>query len=275
MRKKTILNYASIIDGYEFARDKVDDLYIAIGYDNYCKSHFHKQMELYYIYRGKVEIELNRNKFTLNKGDLLICNPFDIHSFNKYGLALTFVISVPTRFMPYLEKCSGYSRFDGNIIRSSQDSRDIAKLMMRLAISRNKGDMKLLGYTMLIFSALTAAIGLSATNPQEDSLIYKIINYIDENYKEPISLETLASHCGYSKNYISREFNASFNCNINEYINLKRLQAFIALHDKSKDNVVDNALAVGFNSVRTFYNAFNEHFNMTPKEYFASQNKNK
>ncbi len=62
--------------------------------------------------------------------------------------------------------------------------------------------------------------------------------------------------------------------NINTYINHIRIANALNLIKKDDNkNILDNALAVGFESSATFYRAFKMLYHTTPVEYLQSENK--
>jgi len=94
----------------------------------------------------------------------------------------------------------------------------------------------------------------------------QILFYINEHYKMPLTLPSIAADLGYNASYLSRCFKNCFHMGINRYITLMRLRAAVLLMQKEK-KISACAYESGFNSVRTFYRSFYEEFQCTPKEY--------
>lgn len=104
--------------------------------------------------------------------------------------------------------------------------------------------------------------------PTDTDLASRILFYIDENFKNDISLSTLANNFGYSSSYISRYFKDCFNIGFNRYLNILRLKNALLLMNKNKYDITYCALESGFNSIHTFYRAFRNEFKCTLKEYY-------
>lgn len=129
------------------------------------------------------------------------------------------------------------------------------------------------------FEALTYNRSLNNRCPahyhKQIELFYVLSETQNENYRSPLSIQDVAEHCNYNKYYISRIFNSTFNCNLNNYIDLRRLEALIdekSLHpDRSTQEI---AVKVGFPTERTFYRVFKSTYGCTPKEFFSSSLKN-
>ena len=126
------------------------------------------------------------------------------------------------------------------------------------------------GYIYVILGILTEHIELESTRePIDTQLSAQLLFYINENYKNNITLSTLSSHLGYNPSYLSRYFKSCFNIGINQYITAVRLKNAIMLLRENKYNVTYCALESGFNSTRTFYRAFFNEFHCSPIAYLS------
>ena len=87
----------------------------------------------------------------------------------------------------------------------------------------------------------------------EETLMHRILQYIDDNFKEKLPLSRLAKELGYSREYISRVFHRYMKRGLNDYINERRLD-YIANADKTRKKT-ELALESGFSSMQTYYRA--------------------
>ena len=90
-------------------------------------------------------------------------------------------------------------------------------------------------------------------------------------YLDPeLSLPKLADYLDTTVNHVSQTINAGLLTTFFDYINQKRVEAAIKLMQSdtsSREAILDIALAVGFNSTSTFYNAFRKVTGQTPGAY--------
>jgi AraC-like DNA-binding protein len=90
--------------------------------------------------------------------------------------------------------------------------------------------------------------------------------YIDHNYLNSITLNTLENQFYYNKYYISKQFTKTFNLPIIKYYNNLRL-------DAAKDailkgiSVTETANLLNFNSIFIFSRFFKNSTGMSPTEY--------
>jgi AraC-like DNA-binding protein/predicted transcriptional regulator YdeE len=94
-----------------------------------------------------------------------------------------------------------------------------------------------------------------------------MINYIESNLSEELSLEAIAEQAGYSPFYCSRAFQREARIRLKDYIRLRRLTlAALDLRDTDK-KIIDIAVEYGYGSQEAFSRAFQETFLVTPAAY--------
>lgn len=91
---------------------------------------------------------------------------------------------------------------------------------------------------------------------------------LEQAYLNPeLDASTLASDLGISGHYLSQVFSQTMQTTFYNYINDARIDAAKAALKTSEDTVLDIALAVGFNTRSSFYNAFKKRTGMTPSAF--------
>lgn len=102
--------------------------------------------------------------------------------------------------------------------------------------------------------------------PVED-LAQKIVQYITLNFKQDISLDTLAEEFNVSRYYISHIFSERIKINFRNYLALLRTEYAAGLIRTTDDSITNICSCAGFNSQRTFNRAFKQIYGITPREY--------
>ena len=87
--------------------------------------------------------------------------------------------------------------------------------------------------------------------------------YMDAN----LSLSKLAKHTGCSTNHISQTLNTHLNTTFFDYVNRRRIEAAIPLLHAGNLNILEVAMAVGYNAKSSFYKAFKQMTGKTPREF--------
>jgi AraC-like DNA-binding protein len=98
-----------------------------------------------------------------------------------------------------------------------------------------------------------------------------LIDDIEENLFEDISLEMLANKANYSKYHFSREFNTKVGISISQYIQERRFTYAVQMLSENQKSITDIAFNCGFNSLAYFTKKFKEKFQITPKQYVNGQ----
>ena len=129
-------------------------------------------------------------------------------------------------------------------------------------------EVKRRGYLYVILGIVLENIFLETVeNPVDTELSSRILFYLNEHFREEISLQSLSANFGYSASYLSRYFKDSVGIGINRYVNLLRLRNALLLLREGKYTHMDCALESGFSSVRTFYRVFQREFCCAPHAY--------
>lgn len=107
------------------------------------------------------------------------------------------------------------------------------------------------------------------TEDQEDYSyhIIKARDYIQTHFKEPITLEALATHLNLNKSYLCTIFKKATKDSFCNYTNKVRIEESKKLLRQTNDSMTDIALAVGFSSASYFNTIFKKLEGKTPLEY--------
>jgi AraC-like DNA-binding protein len=101
----------------------------------------------------------------------------------------------------------------------------------------------------------------------DERLLYKIFDFVEENYSKECSLEALSHTLGFSYYYISRYFSNLVGMSFNSYVNRYRISKACYILNNSDCTVLECALECGFTSLRSFNRNFKIHTGVTPQEY--------
>ena len=103
-----------------------------------------------------------------------------------------------------------------------------------------------------------------ATSMPENILALQ--QYIDQNFQQITSVEQVAEHFFYSREYVSRLFRKHFDTTISDYLMKRRIVESQSLILQGLP-MIEVAGQAGFRSLPTFIRAFRAVTNMTPSEY--------
>lgn len=102
--------------------------------------------------------------------------------------------------------------------------------------------------------------------PTLSTTINKILEYINENYKEPLKLCVIAQELYFNESFISRKFKQEMQMTFTEYLtNIRLYNLAENLILRGEDNEIWEEF--GFPSQRTFLKRFKETYHMTPRDF--------
>ena len=97
--------------------------------------------------------------------------------------------------------------------------------------------------------------------------ILEVVQYIDDNFQKPLTLNDLADTAHFSPTYLSRLFHQEKGMTIKTYINKKRLENAKFLLDHSELSISCVAVRCGYSNVSHFNRLFKQHQGCSPLEY--------
>lgn len=99
-----------------------------------------------------------------------------------------------------------------------------------------------------------------------DTIVKDVINYINDNWANVMSISDVAENMHYSKNYLSFCFKSQMNIGINKYIVEKKLSKSLEML-MNGESVTSCAYKCGFGSASYFINLFRKKYGSTPKNF--------
>lgn len=121
------------------------------------------------------------------------------------------------------------------------------------------------GFALRVALALDGIIDFQVLDFQQ--LLLFVLEYLHENFHDPITLTQAAEHLGLSQFQLSRICNHQIGMGFNAYLKSLRVTAAMRRLAFTNKGMQEIALGCGFESVRTFNRAFSEETGISPSEY--------
>lgn len=247
--------------------------------------HNHDYTELSFILSGKAQYLINDVVYDVAAGDLVICNP---------GVEHTHIVS--NKDEPTIEFISGFYDFhfknmapnsielkDGSCVlhTTAELKQDI--MMHCYAMIAEKESCNMSKYFMIKTHLMQLLILVMREVSSDDNFeqsqcsfesynknyaVKQIINYLNENYNEKISLEQIAHNMYLSPVYISKIFKEETGESpINYLIKIRLEKARDILLTSDGRSIKDIANEVGYDDVYHFSKLFKKYYGISPLYY--------
>ncbi len=246
--------------------------------------HLHDLFEIYFFISGNVNYFIEKKVYSLQFGDLLLMNSHEIHkpAINPGKSYERIVI----HFNPELAKSFNTPSFDlltcftnrsageKNLIHlNTRQSEEILKIFNRIESS---GDaqagsdiLKLSGFLeLLVFinKVFSKTLPPEPQSPVISAKLAPILDYIDLNLGNDLSLKFLEGHFYINRFYLSRLFKKATGSTLHEYILFKRISKAKKLL-KEGCNVTETCAKSGFNDYSNFLRMFKKTVGVSPGQY--------
>ncbi len=268
--------------------DYVPQTHLRIWYNNdqgTYSSHHHSAMEIIVCIENQCIIQANGMAYRLNVGDVLFVPPHMLHEliFEEFGVRFIFLVDIeilktyqdirilgPLFMNPFLCTPSTQPQvyrgiYDGLIRMTEIYFANNAFWEVRI-YSLLLETMALIGETFFVSNKLGDSVLSEAKHWEYFGKFSALLDYIDANYGQDLTLDQAARYAGFSKYHFARLFKVYTNTTFYNYLCHKRVQAAQTLLS-TNISITDIAIRVGFNNTTSFCRCFKKFTNCSPTEY--------
>lgn len=246
----------------------------------YHPLHWHDELEILYPLNGKADIIVEGEKYQLLNKHIMVIESCQVHSTYSYQDVSMFIcIHISKKYMEkYIPDIELYKvrcipeKIDSEHFPAYRDicrlMEELTKLYMTEALP--SFTMESEGIILQIFSHLlrffSDRIAPDTVNvsPSAYDRLRTIITYIEEHFREPVSLQEAADQLGLTKEYFCRFFKKNMGMSLLEYINEVRLSHIY--HDLIHTDIPISVLIEenGFTNQKLFNRLFKKLYGCTP-----------
>jgi len=125
----------------------------------------------------------------------------------------------------------------------------------------------ILGEEYLKSCATAAEVNALQRQLSGEDAFNRALDYLNKNYMDDVTLDSLAAYAGFSRYTLSRMFRQHTGATFTQYLSQRRVQMAMELLSATRLPVTQVALQCGFNSIATFNRVFREVKGCTPTQY--------
>jgi len=247
----------------DFEFDRSDNYFIYHQFNHNLQSgpHFHTSFEFVYVLSGSLTVHINKCAYELTADNAALILPEEIHWYDTKDKAESYLCIFSPDYL------ADFSSFVGNAelvnpVFYFDDKKGIERF------SDKNCSLYLQKAFLYKVCGLAAEAGMRKTKLTKDNqIVYKMMEYINANYKDTITLKQMAKDLGYNYVYISSFFNKHLSTGFSKFVNEHRINYAKILLKQGNLNVTQIASECGFLSLRNFNRAFLQIEHTSPKEY--------
>ncbi|MBT2290160.1 helix-turn-helix transcriptional regulator [Paenibacillus albidus] len=247
------------------------------------ENHWHRSLEMTLVLKGDCLFNINGNPIIVRENELLLINGGDVHSCEMNYSMPSDALSI---ILPYSFMKQAYPQIETAsfcLQDSSPHYHELAALFREALLvleSRNNNPHYQLKLNSLFYEIMYLLLAhfltekhspLNVKSKKYWDRCYQIIDYVDEHYREPLTLASVANEHNISKEHLARTFKEYMGTTFKKYLTRVRLYYAYQQLIYSDFSLLHISMKEGFTDSRSFINSFKEVYGTTPQKYRKDQ----
>lgn len=220
--------------------------------------------ELIYVTVGKVYIAVEKKEYAVGAGEAVLVPCYQVVE----GVRPS---DMKTTFYTVSFSCSEalIENIAERVVPIQEDSYFIGKLFQRLenSLLEHGSDSNYEGDALCLTILCGLRDNIERSEKSSISILNTVMDYINENMDKMLTIETIANHFGYNKDYLLKIFRERYGITIKKYINEKKLANVKQLLTTTDMPVSKIGASIGFTENELFEKYFKYHEKVTPQRY--------
>lgn len=244
-------------------------------------AHWHDAMEILFCLNGEVRLHIEHESITLSRNQLIVFDSREVHSIHSDSKLYMFLcIHVDKKqlsvYCPDLDLYHIHCRpvplddpKSTQYIHLCQLAHDLTRTNIAqtsTSAMRSDGTALLMLADLIQYFSVYFPPETTAISGQANENLREIISFVNEHYTEKLSLEDVACHVGFSREYFCRFFKQHMGITFLRYLNEVRIShagRLLSSTDLSVSEVMNES---GFTNQTLFNRLFKEIYGMTPRQ---------
>lgn len=253
----------------------------------YVPLHWHDEMEIIYIKKGKGILNIDFQQYTVSAGTIAFIIPGQLHSIEQYeqeNMEYENIIFHPNILISKkTDSCSSdylLPLLTGMVFIPPlymPESPHYAEIAACIDANDNISKTNPAGYQLFIKSQLFMLFFILFNKcsqkepPKKDNKSLEkmklILKYIENHYMDKITISDIAEEVNLSQSHFMKYFKNTMGTSFIDYLNEYRLTMASRLLVSSDSSILDIASEVGFDNLSYFNRIFKKRFEQTPSAY--------
>ena len=261
--------------------DSVIPARIYLGSANYGNNHYplhwHEHLEFDLVLSGSIRGYVKQKQVEVGIDDFFFANSGELHETKAEDRAPFHTITLLLSFQLLKEYCPELENYEFDFTGQDMAKKEVVELIKECAKIFEKKEeyyelelsivLRKICYVLLKDCKKKKEVNYTKGELKDMHQIKKILAYMEENYDNIFSLNTIADDIGMSPTYFSRFFKKCTGESYYNYLNKIRL-AHAQLELMNSDSTITTiAFNNGFSNVKSFIEIFKSVYKNTPAKY--------
>ncbi|MBQ7373176.1 MAG: helix-turn-helix transcriptional regulator [Clostridia bacterium] len=243
--------------------------------------HWHYNVEIIRVKKGKLSITLDNRKFTANQGETVFVNSETLHGaiptdseYDCVVFNLAFLKTGNVSCDSFLDNLLNHNAVISDKINSPLYQTAISKLFSALKTREDGFQFKVFGAVNELIGALKEnndfsykIDGLNQKDEKNVAKLKRILAFIRENFDKELTLDDMANASGFSTKYFCSFFKNMTGKTPISYLNDYRIERASRKLLASDLPITQIAFSCGFNDLSYFIKTFKKLKGCSPKIY--------
>ena len=244
--------------------------------------HWHVEYEIIRILKGSLTVTLDEKSFIAGAGDVIFVNSGILHSGIPEQCEYQCIVFDINTFLKSNSVCMAYMQKIAHqkmmVFHHFTDKQpEILDCVSSLFQAMEE---KRPGYEMIVFGQFYHFFGLIFSNHyylenfpkarrdyKRILQLKQVVEFIENNYTNPITLQQLSASVSMSPKYFCRFFSEMTHQTPMDYLNRQRIEQACYQLATTDDSITEIAYRNGFNDLSYFIRTFKKYKGITPGKY--------
>ena len=229
-------------------------------------AHFHKSFEMVFCAAGTLSVTISGIHHILTAGQAVLIPPNTVHSFESTHSSELYALLFGQRVIP---------EFSALLLGKlpKKYTFPVDDVLCTLMPGCFKDNHSSYAAKAMLYHACELFINgndFMDGAPLETDAAFKILTYIQDHFREELTLQAVADQNGYSYSYVSRLVQQHFGMPFSRLIAHYRVDYAKSLLRARKYSIADVAMYSGFGSIRNFNRVFHKITGFTPSAFIKA-----
>ena len=252
--------------------------------------HWHSELELIVIKKGRGIVSADLEKRAVSSGDIVLIRPGQLHSIEQeqnHNMKYENIIFKPELLisgsadlcairyiLPFMEGAIPSETYLTPALSYYKEISECIRQIDLLCSAQPEGYQLavksfLFRFFYLLISNSRKKETASASQTKSLEKMKSILKYVEEHYAEHITIDDMASLTYYSKSHFMKFFKQNMGSGFIEYLNDYRLTMSERLLKSSDSSVLEIAQQCGFDNLSYFNRIFKRKYGLSPGKWRA------